>query len=394
MTAQRLRQAPSAFPPGRRLRVLYLIDSLGPGGAEQLLAAYLPRLMERGVDPVVAVLKEREGNPVASVIEAAGIPVQSLGIRRMRERTAYRRVAEVVAATAPDVVHTQLELSNTLGTIAASRLGIPSLSTIHTLDRPAPWSRDSVRFRLMAGVLRRRADLVIAVSASARIHFLGRSRARAEQVTTIRNGIDLGAFGRHAERPTARAELGIAADELVAVTVAVLRQPKGIDDMIDALPAITAAVPAMRYLIVGDGEHGPALRERVAAAGLADRVVFAGARTDVARMLAVADVFVLPSHTEALPTVLIEAMAAGLPVVATDVGGIPEMVERGSSALLVPPHRPDLLADAVTRVLSSPLQAAAMGKAGSRLAAARFDIDRQAQRLVDEYRLLVMRRAA
>ena len=120
----------------------------------------------------------------------------------------------------------------------------------------------------------------------------------------------------------------------------------------------------------------------------------AAARSDVARMLAASDLFVLPSHTEALPTVLIEAMAAGLPVVATDVGGVPEMVERGSSALLVPPHRPDLLAEAVGRVLSSPLQAAAMGKAGGRIAAERFDIIRQAKRLVDEYRLLVMRRAA
>jgi glycosyltransferase involved in cell wall biosynthesis len=394
MTLRRLRPTPSAFDTNRRLRVLYLIDSLGPGGAERLLAAYLERLPELGVEPVVVALKEREGNPIAALIEANGVPVRRLGIRRMRERGAFRQVSEVVAETRPDVVHTQLELSNTLGTIAASRLGIPCLSTIHTLDRPTPWSRDAARFRLMAWVLRHRADLVIAVSRSARNHFLRTTRAPGELVTTIHNGIDIGGFSATSGNAEVRRDLGLDSEDLVATTVAVLRQPKGIDDMIDALPAIAAAVPSIRYLIVGDGEHGAALREHVAASGLSDRVIFAGARADVARILTASDIFVLPSHTEALPTVLIEAMAAGLPVVATEVGGIPEMVERGWSALLVPPHRPDLLADAVTRVLSSPLQASAMGKAGARLATERFDIERQVQRLVNEYRLLVTRGAA
>lgn len=394
MTARRLRPAPSAFAAGRRLRVLFLIDSLGPGGAEHLLAEYLRLLPGLGVDPVVVALQERAGNPVAAVIEGLGIPVRNLGINRLRERTAYQRVVAAVTETVPDVVHTQLEFSNILGTIAASRSGIPSLCTIHTLDRPAAWSRDAARFRLMAWVLRRRADRVVAVSRSARDHFLGRARGRREQVMTIHNGIDLARFTEPGDSAGARAELGIRPDERVAVTVAVLRPAKGIDDMIDALGIITEAVPSVRYLVVGDGEHGPALRHHAAAAGVEGRIVFAGGRADVPRMLAAADLFVLPSHAEALPTVLIEAMAAGLPVVATDVGGIPEMVERGSSALLVPPHRPDLLADAVGRVLSSPLQATAMGKAGLRVATERFDINRQAQRLVNEYRLLVTRRAA
>jgi glycosyltransferase involved in cell wall biosynthesis len=108
-------------------------------------------------------------------------------------------------------------------------------------------------------------------------------------------------------------------------------------------------------------------------------------------VLAGADVFTLPSHTEALPTVLIEAMACALPVVATSVGGIPEMVERGSSALLVPPHTPELLAEAITRVLTSPLQAAAMGTAGRRIARSRFDLTRQVAALVDEYRRVLAR---
>jgi glycosyltransferase involved in cell wall biosynthesis len=183
--------------------------------------------------------------------------------------------------------------------------------------------------------------------------------------------------------------LGIAGDASVAMTVAVLRPEKGISDMIEALPTVVRSHPSTRYVVVGDGRHRPALDRDVVNLGLEDRVVFTGARSDVPRLLAAADVFVLPSHTEALPTVLIEAMAAGLPVVAAEVGGIPEMVDRGTSALLVPAHSPAMLADAVGRLFSSPIQAAAMGRAGRRIASERFDIDRQAARLVDEYRLAI-----
>src|SRR3990172_9299932 len=190
MTTHRLRRAPTPFDPDRRLRVLFLIDSLGHGGAEHLLASYLDRLPAHGVDPVVVALQERDGNPLASVIVDTGVAVRTLGINRLRERSAYRRVAAVVAETAPDVVHTQLEFSNILGTVAAARLGIPTITTLHTLDRPAPWSRDAARFRLMAWVLRRRADRVIAVSRSARDHFLGRAHLDRDRVVTIFNGID------------------------------------------------------------------------------------------------------------------------------------------------------------------------------------------------------------
>ena len=139
---------------------------------------------------------------------------------------------------------------------------------------------------------------------------------------------------------------------------------------------------------MGDGPYRPALEQQAAELGIAERVVFAGSREDVARMLAAADVFVLPSLTEALPTVVAEAMAAGLPIVATTVGGIPEMVRHGEAALLVPPADPEALAAAVLRLLANPRQAAAMGRSGRRVVAERFDIRTQARALADDYRAL------
>jgi glycosyltransferase involved in cell wall biosynthesis len=158
--------------------------------------------------------------------------------------------------------------------------------------------------------------------------------------------------------------------------------------MLDAMPRLLQEHPRLRYLIVGDGDHRGSLEEHAKRRGVTTAVEFLGHRSDVAEVLAAGDVFVLPSHTEALPTVIIEAMAAGLPVVATDVGGTGELVATGSSGVLVPPRSPDRLAEAIDRLLRSPRQTAAMSVAGRRLAADRFSIERQAGRLAAEYRVL------
>jgi len=383
-----------AEPPGladpRLVRVLYLIDSLGHGGAEHLMVVALPHLQRAGVVAEVCALQERDGNPVAADIRALGVPVRTLDIRRLRQRDAYAQVKAAVRDSAPAVVHTQLEFANVLGSLAAHRLGLPSIATLHTLDTPAPGSRDHYRFRLMAWMLRRYAHRVITVSESARTHHLERARLRPERVITLYNGIDIDRF-RHVSpgtRTAMRAELGISSDATVLITVAVQREPKGIQHMLAALPAVVAARPDVHYLLVGNGPHRPSLEQVAATTGAASHTVFAGSRDDVPALLAAADLFVLPSLTEALPTVIAEAMAAGLPVVASTVGGIPEMVAPGDSALLVPPADPGALADAVTRILSNPRQSAAMGRAGQRIAAERFDARRQTEHLAEEYRRL------
>jgi len=392
---KRLQLAPAADRP-RKVSVLFVIDSLGHGGAEHLLAEYLRHLPRLGITPRVLILQERDGNPIARRIEKLGVPVAQLGIRRLRQRGALGEVEAAIAAAAPDVVHTQLEFANILGTEAAHRLGIPVVSTIHTLDRPRRWSRAWLRFRIMSWMLRRRCDRVICVSEGTRRHILGLARLRRRGVVTLHNGIDLSPFA-HKDgdaRRRVRAALGIDHAAPVAATVAVLREAKGIQHMIRALPAVVETLPEMRYLIAGDGEHREALESEADALGLSDRIIFSGMTDDVPSLLAAVDVFILPSLTEALPTVVIEAMAAGLPVVATDVGGIREMVGHGTSGLIVPPADPAALADATVRILVSRRQASAMGMTGVRLAAERFDVHRQARRLVDEYRFVAAARAA
>lgn len=396
MTAgpRRLRAAKSPGLPGR-VPVMYLIDSLGPGGAERLMVDLLPRLRDFGVDPHVVAIQERHGNPVAAQLRDVGVPVDLIGIERLRERGALRRVSAAIESARPALLHTQLEFANILGSIAARRLGIPVVATIHTLDMPARLSRDAARFRVMAWTLRHRADRVIAVSESARHHVLERAGLSRAATTTIHNGIDLDAFlaDRSHLRGPMRERYGITGSGPVLATVAVLRQAKGVDDMLAALPALLRSHPDLIYLVVGDGPHGAALTEHADRLGITASVRFVGSTTDVADALAASDIFVLPSHTEALPTVVIEAMAAGLPVIATEVGGTPELIDAGVTGVLVPPHSPPRLADAAHRLLVTPRQTEAMGIAGRRVAIGRFGIDRQAARLADEYRVLVAGRS-
>jgi glycosyltransferase involved in cell wall biosynthesis len=248
----------------------------------------------------------------------------------------------------------------------------------------------------MAWALRRRAHRVVAVSETARRHYLDMAGLRPERTITLYNGIELSRFATVATgtREAVRKRLGIPADAPVAVTVAVLREPKGIQHMIRALPAVLEAVPDAHYLVVGDGPHRAALEEEADLAGVVERVVFAGASDDVPSSLAAGDVFVLPSLTEALPTVIAEAGAAGLPIVATAVGGIPEMVSPGDSGLLVPPGDEPALAEAVARLLANPRLAAGLGRSGRRAAFERFDIKARAAELAAEYRHLAATRGS
>ncbi|HSR16427.1 MAG TPA: glycosyltransferase, partial [Gemmatimonadales bacterium] len=341
---------------------------------------------DRGIEPRVAALQSRGGNPVADRIRAIGFDVADLGIARLRQPGAYRRVAEAIRKAQPDLVHTQLQFSDILGTVAAHRNGIPSISTQHTLEAPEGGSRESWRRRLAVGILRHRADRVIAVSDDARSFAIRRLRLSPDLVTTIHNGIEVDRFApRPGDRQEARAEFGIPGAAPVVITVAVLRRPKGIQDALAALPSILHAVPDLHYLVVGDGPFRSELEGLAAAVAPTGRVLFAGVRHDVARLLSAADLFLLPSHTEALPTVVAEALAAGLPIVGTTVGGIPEMIDP-EIGILVPPRHPAAIAEATIRLLDDPERRRACGRRGAGVARERFNIVTQTERLDALYR--------
>jgi len=366
-----------------RKRIVFLIDGLGMGGAERLLVIYLQYLDRTRFEPRVGVLQVKNGNPMAAEIEKLGVPIDAVPVKRLADPGALPRLLGYLRRVRPHVLHTRLEFADTLGVTVAKLLGIPTVSTLHTADAPQKGEKSYRRLKLHWWILRHITTRVIAVSEGTRRHHLRVGKLPPEKVVTLHNGIDLSRFipVSPAERASLRASLGILPDAPVLITVAVLRPPKGIQFMLAALPDVLKIVPAARYLIVGDGDHRAALEKIAAEKGVSGRVIFTGTRRDIPQLLAAADIFVLPTLTEALPTVLAEAMAAEKPIIAGEVGGVPEMVDDGRNGLLVPPADSRALTEACVKLLENPQRAREMGRVGRQIVAERFDIQRQVRRL-------------
>ena len=353
-----------------------------------MMAPVLKHLSRAYFDPYVCALQSKDGNPLADELRTLGVPVECLNIKHLRELNAIPRLTKYLKGIGADLVHTQLEAANILGNISAKLLRLPSVCTIHVMPSLDVKTKTKLHQKAEWFTLRHFCDCVISVSEEARRYHLTISGAPKGQMTTIYNGIDMAPFSTmdySEERRSVRAELEIPPEAAVLVTVAVLRPPKGIQYMIRAMPAVLASHPNTYYLIVGSGPHHEALVEEAGKARVSERVIFAGMRKDVPRLLAASDIFVLPTLTEALPTVLAEAMAARLPLIASRVGGVPEMIAEGQNGLLVAPGDPEGLSRACLRLLKGAEERASMSAEGWRIVNQRFSIERQAKQLQDLY---------
>lgn len=246
----------------------------------------------------------------------------------------------------------------------------------------------SARRTLMWWSLRRTHHAVIAVSDAGRRDSVARGRLVPERVHVIHNGVDTRRFGAvdGVAAGVVRAEFGIPETSPLMVGVSVLRRDKGFHHLLAAMPSILERVPAAHVLIAGDGAEAASLQSQAEAAGLADVVHFAGRRNDIPEVMASGDLFVHPTLHDTLPTVVAEAMAAGLPVVAGRIGGVVEMVDEDTTGLLVDPGDEAALAAACIRLLAGAEEARHMGAAGRARALAGFDVGTQTRVLEDLYR--------
>jgi len=368
-----------------------MIDSLGMGGAERMLLNYLQHLDQGRYLPRVCVFRVRDGNPIAAEIERLGIPVDHMPVSRIRDFTHVAPLVRYLRQHRIGLVHTQLETVTVHGSIAAKITGIPAIHTLHTFAYPDATVREILRIEAVWFALRNFHDKVIAVSAAVGDYAASQGRVPLERISVLYNGIDTTLFHRRDDvnRAAVRKALGIPAAAPLIVTVAVLRREKGIQHMIEAWPKILESVPNAYYLIVGAGPYEAPLKSLAATGNVTDRVLFAGARSDIPEILGSSDLFVLPTLDDVLPTVLAEAMASGLPIVASRVGGVPEMVEPGRNGLLVAPADKTGLAEACIRVLRAPGEALRLAQGGREIAEARFNVRNQARKLENLYQELL-----
>jgi glycosyltransferase involved in cell wall biosynthesis len=231
---------------------------------------------------------------------------------------------------------------------------------------------------------------VVAVSDDIARGLLEGAWAPAERLHTVLNGVDLQHFRPSRDRGASRAPLGLPLTVPVIGTVARLSPEKDQFTLLQAFARVRQALPEARLVIVGDGPLRPDLTAQSQELGVAEHTLFLGERSDVAALFGAMDVFCLPSRTEGTSLTLLEAMASGLPVVATAVGGTPEVVEADRSGFLVPPAEPQALADALVRVLKHPDLADRMGAAGRGIVAARYSLRAMVEQYSELYERMLL----
>jgi sugar transferase (PEP-CTERM/EpsH1 system associated) len=346
--------------------IVYLITELDTGGAQKVLLQLLSRLDRRRFSPSVVCLYNGD-KAVAQEIRSLGIHVADLGMATKWRVDAFWRFLRLLRAERPAILHTHLFHANIPGRVVGRLTGVPIvISTEHSMGTESGW-----RYRLNR-LTHPLADRVVCVSQQIAGFFTQRVGIPEAKVVVIPNGIDPERFRHLPDKRVARAGLGLPAGGALIGTVARLHPVKNLPVLLEAV----AMLPEVSLVVVGDGPERTRLVRLAVELGLQQRVQFVGQQRDVLPWLAACDLFALPSESEGLSMAILEAMAAALPVVATRVGGTPELVMDQVTGRLVPSGDPRPLAQAIGSLVGDPGLRHKMGRAGAERVAAVFSLDR------------------
>ncbi|HRP06992.1 MAG TPA: glycosyltransferase [Gemmatimonadales bacterium] len=360
--------------------VVHLVSTLGVGGQEMVILSLVEHIDRSKFRPVVMAL--HESGPVGAKIQSLGVEVETVGVPGLTGIPLVRRLAARLEARKVDVLHTHNPAPHQHGAAARLVTRIPGL--VHTKHGRNNFATRTRRWaEQLAGRL---TDVVVAVSHDSAEVARRIDRVPRHKLRVIHNGIAVDRLPR--------ATVGRGGRPPRAVHVARLNRIKDQPTLLRAVRRVVDAIPEFRLDVVGDGPMDPIVRSLAAELGIEHAVSFNGMQDDIRPWLADADVFVLSSLSEGVSITLLEAMAAGLPAIATDVGGNREVVVSGETGLLVPPGNPELLAAAMIELLRDPLRAALLGAHGRERVATEFNIDRTVAEYEAIYIELLSRRGA
>jgi glycosyltransferase involved in cell wall biosynthesis len=348
-----------------RPRILLLVTLAEVGGAQTYVTLLVPALVEE-FDVVVAAWGP---GPLRAAVEAAG--ARYMPLRYVRRAVSLRHDAlglielvQLCRRVRPDIVHANSSKAGVLGRVAAGIAGVPvRIFTAHGWAFAQYHGLASKLYLWLDRAVRPLTTNFICVSEQTRAAGIANGTCLSDRTVVIPNAVDVSSASRAA----------LAGDPPLVISVGRLKEPKDFGGLVHALAQ--SGVP-YRASIVGDGPDRPGVEEAVRKTGSADRIELLGEREDVMELLAGSDVFVLSSRSEGMPVSVLEAMAAGLPVIASGVGGLPELVADGETGLLVPADDRAALVAALSRLLTDPELRRAMGAAGLARAHERFDLPR------------------
>ncbi len=347
-------------------RILQLITELRPGGAERIVCELARGLDRSRFAPQAAALDGR--GAYADRIRNAGVEVFDLDARSRWDAGVIWRLRRLLREQSIDLLHTHLVHAGVIGRLAARPLGIPVLGTSHIVERRPVWwhfwlDRWTGRW----------CERTVCVSEAVRGFQQARTNRPADCFTMIPNGVDLARFADLPTRDEARERLRLPADAFVAGGLGRFDRQKGFDVFLRAAAACRDA--GVHFVLAGYGEEEERLRRLAAVLDLAPRLTFAGYQEAAEAFLPALDIAVVPSRWEGFGLVLAEAMACGVPVVASRVDSLPELAADGREAVFVAPEDPEALAGAIQELAGDPARRSALAEAG-RVRAQAFGLER------------------
>jgi glycosyltransferase involved in cell wall biosynthesis len=368
-------------------KILHVIDTLEYGGAQRLLVLFSSHSPADQYRLIICSLQP--GNDLKGPLEAAGAEV--ICFERSRPSILHfpqflqyalesiQDLREICEERKIDVIQCHLSDSDFIGTLVGRWCKVEKvITTIHSTDfLPPRRPRDTRnKLRVLATKLyyRKWVDYIVAVSEDSARKVREQFNAEPDKIRVILNGIDVDAFETKQPSIGLRSAIGIEAQDKVLICVGRLVQSKGHKILFDAMLELTRGWSELKLILVGDGESRKSLERQCQELNLMDRVLFLGSRPDVAALLAISDVFVLPSLIEATSLALLEAMASRRPVVATSIPGNAAVIENGVSGLLVPPGDSRELATALDFLLRHPERGQAFGNNAHQVVKQRYDV--------------------
>jgi len=368
---------------GRRLKVLQITENLGVGGLERVVATLCKEMDPNRFEPSVICM--RAGGPFADELTDLGIPVHVLPWSRDRiDYTAFRKVAAILRKERIDVLHTHNSPALFDGSVAALMAGVRThIHTDHARDFP-----DRLRYMVAEHLCSHLVYRFVGVSDHTSENLVKWEKISRRRLRTVPNGIIAPEVPAAFDPAEKRRELGIPTGVPVIGTVCRLMPQKGLEFLLQAAVQLRERVPDFVILIAGEGGEKDRLEAEIRELDLGGQVRLLGLRLDVPELLRIFDVYALPSRWEGLPMAVLESMAAGVPLVASAVGGVPTAVRDGVTGILVPPCRVEELAEGLATLLLDRELRLKLGRGARQV----FQEEFTARQMVRRYERMYLRR--
>ena len=365
------------------MHIAHLIDSLVIGGAQKLLVIFAEEAKLRALKVTVISLTTQGSNDgLIAELESLGVRVVFLTINKLYDPTALPKLLKVLRNERIDVMQTHLRHSNILGVLAGKLINIPVIGTLHSTHFYPNGRFSRLRFSSEQFLLRFGADRVIAVGQmTAEIY---RNRLVGRKLVIVSNPVKRSPGLSREQRNSLRHEIAGDSQRSLVLTVGRLEPEKGLLDLLSAFAQVSEKHPSVMLIVVGDGEMLGELKSLAASLDMLDDVRFTGMRNDVPALMSASDIYVSSSYREGLSLAMLEAMAAGLPILATKVGDT-EFLLKDGRGLMVAPHDMPALVNGMCYLIENPMRMKEIGGAARRFVEANYSPGQWMEKLLGIY---------